>query len=392
MALDVLVDDFKALIEKDEQAHLLRRLSKSLLPQTEHCILCANDYLGFSQHPQVIHAAKQATHEYGAGARAARTLHGTSHLHLELESAISEWKETEAALLFPTGYMAAIGLISTVAQPGDLILIDRSCHSCLFDGAKLSGASVRVFGLQSINDLQLALEHNEKHHPGRRTFIIVESLYSMDGDFAPLNEIYECADRYHATLIVDEAHANGVWGPEGSGCIRENHLPRNSVFQLGTLGKSLGASGGFVAGPQLLIQYLMQRSRSFLFTTAAPPSVIASALTALRLCQTDLGKERRNRLKERVEHARTKLAPEINVQSQIIPIPVQNEEACQQMGAQLENEGIFVSVVRSPTVPLGSARLRLSLHSELELPAFDSALNRMTSLISDHNDLIESKA
>ena len=274
----------------------------------------SNDYLGLAHHPGLRIAAAEALARWGAGSTASRLVCGSLAPHQDLELALARFKGTEAALSFASGYATALGVIPALVGPGDVVVLDRLAHACLVDGARLSGARLRVYRHNDPCDLQriLAWACNrptaETAERPRRTLIVTESVFSMDGDVAPLNEIVELKDRHDAWLLVDEAHATGVFGRTRRGVIEEMGLEGRVEVQFGTLGKALGAAGGFIGGPRELIDYLVNSARSFIFSTAPPPASAAAAAAGLAIVQSPEGHVRAARLWERVAELRHELA------------------------------------------------------------------------------------
>lgn len=353
-----VLDQLTRELQDDRASGLWRSLD---LPAADSLLLCTNDYLGLSRHPDVIAAATASTETHGTSARAARTLYGTTPCHLALEKSLADFKSTDACLLFPAGYMAAIAALRTFAAPEDVIILDRCCHACLFDGAQLSGAKLRVFRHNDPEDLDHILAHERQHGSPRALHIVTESLFSMEGDLAPLEEISRCARAHDAFLIVDEAHANGLYGPHGAGRVAELELGHEVDLQMGTLGKSLASSGGFIAGSQDRIDFLKQRASTFLFTTAAPPATAAAAAAALRLITGSAGDKLRAILHQHIAIARDIFPESLAVQSPVITLPVSEEATATRLQQILVEKGILISAARHPTVPRGAARLRISL-------------------------------
>ena len=315
--------------------HLTRRLTplhSGVGPVVEmagrHILLLAsNDYLGLAMHPEVIQSAIEATQRFGAGAGAARLISGSLPPHQELESALAQFKGTEAALTFSSGYLTNIGTIPALIGRGGLILADRLCHASLIDGCRLSAADFRIY---RHNDTDHLVSLLAKKHRARRTLIVTDGLFSMDGDLAPLPELSRLAQDYEADLYIDDAHGTGVMGPHGRGTAEHFGLNTQIPFQMGTLGKAFGSSGAYLAGPSTLIHYLMSTNRSFIFTTAPPPSSAAAAATALRVMQRE--PERRARLwanRERLFSGLTQLG--FSLSHSVSPIcrkPVRRRRVC----------------------------------------------------------------
>ncbi|MFQ3671828.1 MAG: aminotransferase class I/II-fold pyridoxal phosphate-dependent enzyme, partial [Verrucomicrobiia bacterium] len=236
-------------------------LARSLTPSPPSGHFSHNDYLGLARHPAPAEAAARVLHQVGIGARAARLLGGHSPHHAQLEQQLADFKQTQAALLFPSGYMAALGTIPPLVGANDFVLLDRLAHACLFDAARLSGATLRIFDHNDLDHAQTLLQTlRARHPPSTRILLVTESLFSMDGDLAPLTSLADLKDRYGAWLLVDEAHATGVFGPQGRGLIAASGLTDRIEIQLGTLSKALGNVGGFIAGPTDLIQLLLHRA------------------------------------------------------------------------------------------------------------------------------------
>lgn len=346
----------------------------------------SNDYLGLSAHPRVLAAAKAALDEYGSGAGASRLVGGGSlGVHADLERELAVFKGTPAALVFATGSMANMGLLSGLAQEGDVVVLDKACHATLYDGARLSGAEVRRFPHQSLAGLEVQIIKAQSKlaqagAPGStragRLLVVVEAVYSMDGDIAPLPELAELTQRHQALLLVDEAHSTGVLGERGRGILEHFAMPAPAnLIVCGTLSKALASLGGFVAGPSTLVEYLVNRSRSFVYATALPASCAAAALEALRV----LIEEPRHLAQLRaMRHAMSEglLALGWNLgptQSPILPILVGKAEDTLLLEDRLWKAGYYVPAMRPPTVPAAACRLRLSVsaaHSMEEVTGF----------------------
>jgi 8-amino-7-oxononanoate synthase len=315
----------------------------------------SNDYLGLSFHPRVLEAIRRALEIFGAGAGASPMVCGYASVHRELEQALADWKGTEAVCLFSSGYAAAVGSIPALAGPGDVLLLDRLCHASLWDGARLSGARVRVFAHNDLEALERALERYSRG--ARRVFVIAESVYSMDGDCCPLEALVELKDRWGAWLFLDEAHAAGLYGKEGAGLASHLGLSERIEFQLGTLSKALGSVGGYLASRLEVIRWVRHRGRSFMYSTALAPAVAAGAMEALAILRSCEGKDLQALLWKNVRE----LSPE--AASAILPVVVGEEERARELAEQLWALGIYVPAIRYPTVPKGGARLRISVSS-----------------------------
>ncbi|MFH7321437.1 8-amino-7-oxononanoate synthase [Desulfurivibrio sp. D14AmB] len=325
----------------------------------------SNDYLGLSRHPRLLTAAAEAMSLFGTGAGSARLMGGNLELHRRLEAALALFKGLPAALLFGSGYLANIGIIPALVGRHDQIFADRLSHASIYDGCRLSGAQLHRFHHNDCNHLEELLQ--KRRGGAGQALIVVESLYSMDGDLCPLAEVVELKERYGCRLLVDEAHATGLFGPHGAGLVAEAGLAPRVDLVMGTLGKALGSYGAYVAGDREMIDYLVNRARSFIFSTALPPATTAAALAALALMVEE--PELRTDLWRRVDFFKgqltqagieTDLGP-----SQIIPLPVGKSAAAALAAEELRSRGLFVVAVRPPTVPEGSARLRLSVTRHL---------------------------
>jgi len=346
--------------------------------------LASNNYLGLAQHPRVVAAAKEALERHGTGAGSARLIGGTFCLHEQLEERIAQFKRTEAALVFSTGYMASLGIIGSLVGPADLILGDHLNHASLIDACRLSRATFRVYPHRDVERLEAALRHRAGR--GRRILIVTEGLFSMDGDLAPLAGIVKLARRYDAWLLVDDAHATAVFGPHGRGTLEHFGIPPSEeILQMGTLSKALGSLGGFLAGPRVVIDTLKNKARSFLYTTALPPSCAAAALEALKVVEEE--PIWRRRLWGNVEAWSSHLSRMgwdlISAESPIVPIRVGSNERALALAQALLEAGIYAPGIRPPTVPAGSARIRTTV------TALHTASDLETAWISLENFLKE---
>lgn len=336
-------------------------------------LFASNDYLGLASHPEVVAAAVHATETYGAGAGAARLVSGSLPPHRELEEALARFKSTESALAFGSGYLANVGAIPALIGRGGLILADRLCHASLIDGCRLSGADVRIYRHNDMEHLTALLAKRRKD---RRTLIVTDGVFSMDGDLAPLPQMATLARSYDADLYVDDAHGTGVMGAQGTGTIEHYGLEMLIPLQMGTLGKALGSSGAFIAAPNHSIQYLLNRSRSFMFATAPPPASAAAAVAALHIVQRE--PERRHRLWDNRERLFTglrglgfTLAP---TASPIMPILIGSAETAVRFAEQLLANDVCAPAVRPPTVPAETSRIRVTVTSEHTSAHIDQAL------------------
>jgi 8-amino-7-oxononanoate synthase len=326
----------------------------------------SNDYLGLANHPALKAAAIQAIERYGAGAGASRLICGSLEPHHELEETLADFKKTEAALTFATGYAAAMGAICSLVGKEDIIIIDKLVHACIVDAAKLSGVRLRVFAHNDLNDLEEILKwaHSKSRitHHASRTLIVTESIFSMDGDHAALREIVELKEKYGAWLMVDEAHATGLYGANHRGLAEELCVSDQIEIQMGTLGKGLGASGGYICGSRRLIDYLVNRARTFIFSTAPVPAAVAAATAGIQLVRSREGESRRKNLWQNVSELKSKLDLQTsNSPAAIIPLVIGDEARAMEVAAALLEKNILIPAVRYPSVARGKARLRLTV-------------------------------
>lgn len=340
-------------------------------------LLSSNDYLGLATHPEVVRAAIHATEQYGAGSGASRLVSGTLPPHLHLETSLSTFKGTEAALLFGAGYLANIGVIPNLIGQGGLILADSLCHASLIDGCRLSRADFRVFHHRDCTHLESLLRRRSTNRP---TLIITEGLFSMDGDVAPLSDLASLAERYDATLYVDDAHGTGIMGPTGRGTIEQFGLEQRIPFHMGTLSKALGSHGAYIVGPDDLIQYLVNVARPFIFTTALPPAIAAAAVAAIAVIQRE--PERRTRLwsnRQRLFDGMQTLGFRMTqTDSPILPILVGDAAAASAFAERLLTHGVYATAIRPPTVLDGTSRIRFTVTSEHSSEQIDEALHALS--------------
>jgi 8-amino-7-oxononanoate synthase len=333
----------------------------------------SNDYLGLANHPALKEAAIKAVEKFGAGAGASRLICGSLAPHHEVEEALAHFKATEAALTFSTGYAAALGTICSLVDKDDIVILDKLVHASIVDAARLSGAKLRVFAHNDCEDLESKLkwardlQGPKSKAQGRtpRALVVTESVFSMDGDLAPLRDIVELKDRYGAWLMLDEAHATGLFGSHRRGLAEACELAGRIEVQMGTLGKALGASGGYVCGHRSLIDLLVNRARSFIFSTAPVPAAAAAARAGIELLQSTEGEKRRLAAWALVDQLKNALVggpwtlPVI--QSAIVPLIIGGETEAVNLATSLREQGIFVPAIRYPTVARGKARLRVTV-------------------------------
>lgn len=375
--------------ELDEVRHAGRWRSRQVLESAqsiqvhlsgrEYLSFCSNDYLGLANDPRLIEAATSALNDYGFGAGASHLVSGHHALHHQLEEKLAAFTGRERALVFSSGYMANLAVLSTLAGEGDLVLSDRLNHASLLDGVKLSGARAQRFLHSDMQSLQQKFSRFAKSDSGQR-FVATDGIFSMDGDIAPLDQIVRICSQQSACLIVDDAHGFGVIGPQGRGSVAHFGLSQSDVpVLIGTFGKAFGTSGAFVAGSVALIELLIQRARPYIYTTAMPPANAAATLEALTLVEA--ADDKRAHLQGLIHGFRcacqdmglTLVASNTPIQ----PIIIGSNEATLKVSAFLRDQGILVVAIRPPTVPENSARLRIALsaaHSQQQVACLISAL------------------
>jgi 8-amino-7-oxononanoate synthase len=347
----------------------------------------SNDYLGLANDPILREAAIKAVEKFGAGAGASRLICGSLAPFHELEEALASFKKTEASLSFSSGYAMAIGTICALLGKEDIIVLDKLVHACIVDAARLSGAKIRVFAHNDLNDLEEKLKwaaNSRRPSPvTRQAMIVTESIFSMDGDAAPLREMVALKGKYGAWLMVDEAHATGICGRHGRGLADELGVGHHIEIQMGTLGKALGASGGFICGSRALIDLLVNRARSFIFSTAPVPAAAAAARVAVEFVQSTEGKARRESLWTRVQELHSQIANRRSqIPSAIIPLMIGDEREAVEAATALREKGIFVPAIRYPAVARGKARLRVTLsaaHTAADVTELVAGLPRIVN-------------
>lgn len=332
----------------------------------------SNDYLGLAGDQRLTTAAITAIREFGAGATGSRLLSGHRELHRQLELAIANLKQTEDALVFSSGYLANLGVIPAMVGQRDLILGDAYNHSCLKNGAILSGATVIDYDHLNLEDLIQKLTENRDQY--RRCLIVSDSVFSMDGDLCPLPELLEIGNKFNCMILVDEAHGTGVFGKTGAGCVEHFGCTGTPLIQVGTLSKAVGSLGGYVAGAATLIDFLRNRAPTWIYTTALPPGDTAAALAGINIIQQE--PRRRVRLWQNIDHLTQLLQITPIPQSPIICLPLKNPEMALQASTELKAAGIFAPAIRPPTVP--TSRIRITLMATHEI----SHLEQLATAIS----------
>jgi len=345
--------------------------------------LCSNDYLSLACDPVVKAAAVAAVQQWGVGAGASRQVCGSTDLHERLEARLAEFKHTAGAIVTPTGWMANHAAIAALAGAGDLILSDKGNHASIIDAARACGARLRTYAHADVGRLAVLLS---RHRGGcRRCLIVTDTLFSMNGDLAPLAELVELKDRFDAQLLVDEAHATGVLGERGGGAGELAGVEDRIDATVGTLSKALGGLGGFVAGPDVLIDTIRNSSRAFIYTTALPPALCAATIAALDIVRDE--PSRRRDLLAAAERLRGQLhgadLPTAGAVAQIIPVIVGGPAHALALSAALLEEGLLIPAIRPPTVPPGTSRLRISLcfgHDQRDLDRLAETIVRLVPI------------
>jgi len=374
-------------LQARERDHLRRRLrviehGDGPWLETENRRLlgfCGNDYLGLAQHPQVIAALKRAADDEGVGSTSAHLICGHRREHAMLEEALAAWTGRERALLFSTGYMANLGALQALLQRGDTCVQDKLNHACLIDGAQLAGAELKRYPHADV----AAAARQLRSRPDNAALLATDGVFSMDGDVAPLRELAALCAREGAMLMVDDAHGLGVLGDDGAGSIRAAGLGQREVpVLMATLGKALGCSGAFVAGPATLIDGLLQFARPYIYTTAMPPALAAAALAAVGVARRESW--RREKLAALIAHFRTGAA-ELGLAlmpspSAIQPLYLGDAQTTLDTAQALERRGFLVGAIRPPTVPQGQARLRITLSAAHEEADVDRLLEALDAL------------
>ncbi len=340
---------------------------------------CNNDYLGLAQHPQIIASLKRVADDEGVGSSSAHLISGHRAEHAALEDALAAWTGRERALLFSTGYMANLGAMQALLEPGDTCVQDKLNHACLIDGAKLAGAELKRYPHADVD----AAARQLSSRPDAAALLATDGVFSMDGDVAPLGALAALCRREGATLMVDDAHGLGVLGPSGAGSVEAAGLGAREVpVLMATLGKALGCAGAFVAGSAELIDGLIQQARPYIYTTAMPPALAAAARRAVELAQTESWRrEKLNALIARFRNGSAELSlhlmPSITA---IQPLRLDTPQAALDAAAKLEQLGLLVTAIRPPTVPAGASRLRITLSAAHEEEHVDRLLDALGTL------------
>ena len=378
------MEHIKKRLDELQSNNLYRRLRTVESEQGAHVtidgkrylLLSSNNYLGLANDARIVSAAKNALDKYGFGAGASRLISGTMTPHTELEATISRFKGTERAILFNSGYCANIGLITALSGRNDIIFSDKLNHASIVDAALLSQSTVKRYPHKDVDALENLLKSADGYS---KKIIVTDGIFSMDGDIAPLRDIVALSKKYSAYLIVDDAHATGIIGENGKGTLSHFGIDDDNIIQMGTLSKALGCFGAFVACKNDLIEYLINMSRSFIYTTALPPSTACAAIEAIKIAKE--GDVLRKKLFENVNYLRGKLLDMgfniPNSETHIIPLVIGSAEKTLALSSYLFDNGVFIQAIRPPTVPKDTCRLRITptaLHTKDELEYLVSLL------------------
>ena len=378
-----LLDELALALDDRAAQALLRRRRVLSSPQEAHITVdgrevlsfCSNDYLGLANHPALIQTAKAALNDMGLGSGASHLITGHHQIHEQLEAALASFVGQERALLFGTGYMANIGMVSALVGRNDAVFCDRLNHASLNDAVVLSRAKVHRY---PHNDMT-ALERQLVVSTAKNKFILTDSVFSMDGDIAPVPELIALCEKYDALLLLDDAHGFGVLGQAGRGVLEHFGIQNPRIVVMATLGKAAGVAGAFVAGAATMIETLIQQSRPYIYTTASPPMLAAALLESLRIIQDE--PERRHHLQNLIGQLRLGLSALpwklADSATPIQPLMVGDNASAMRLSEQLLEQGVLVPAIRPPTVPVGTARLRISLsasHNAEDVDALISAL------------------
>ena len=378
---------FKLRVLDDEQAAVCTYDGKRVIN------LASNNYLGLANHPKLREASIAATRKYGVGSGAVRTIAGTMRIHMELEEKIARFKNVEACVVFQSGFTANAGTVSSILGKGDFILSDELNHASIIDGARLSGAKIKVFRHKDVAHAEELLKELEAE-PGHK-LVITDGVFSMDGDIGPVGQLADLADKYGAIMMVDDAHASGVLGRNGRGTIDHFNCHGRVDVQVGTLSKAIGSLGGYVCGSRDLIDYLYHRARPFLFSTSHPPSVAASCIAAFDLLESE--PERIDRLWDNTRYFKQQLgAAGFNIggvttpasETPITPIIIGDGKQTMDFSRALFDAGLMATGIAFPTVPEGKARIRTIMTSEHTRQQIDQALEILRST-AKHLNLLD---
>lgn len=349
----------------------------------EYLNLCSNSYLSLHTHPDVVDAAKRAADEYGAGTCSSRSVSGSIDLYEKLEDEIASYKGYRKGLIFSNGYMANIGIISTLTHEGDVIFSDELNHSSLIDSMRLSRAKKVVYRHRDVDDLEAKIK---KEQARGKKFIVTETVFSMDGDIAPLADLYRLKERHEVYIIVDDAHGTGVFGEKGVGVEELQHLTGAMDIHMATFGKSLGSYGAFVLSDEIVIDFLINRARTFMYTTALPAPVLGAAMAALKLVREST--TFKDDLWSNIDYLRTGLENAgfdlKDSVGPIVPIVVGEDKATTAMQEAILEKGLFLQAIRPPTVPEGTSRLRFTVVRGLTQDDMDYTIEALSDAGRKH--------
>jgi len=375
-----------------EDRHLFRYLTEiesGQYPEIKiggknYILLASNNYLGLSTHPAVIEAASGALHKYGTSSGGSRLVSGSSDLHRELEEKIAAFKNTESAILFSSGYLANIGIISSLVGPGDVIYSDELNHASIIDGCRLSKAETRIYRHLDYDHLAELL--NAEKIKGKR-LVITDTVFSMDGDLADLKRLAELAENRGCILMVDEAHATGVLGERGSGATEYFGVEAKIPVVMGTLSKAVGSLGGYIAGSKKLTDFIRNRVRSYIFDTSLPAASLAASLKSIEIIETDF--DRRRHLWELIKRFKEGIVDigleVLETNSAIIPVLIGEPDRAVRFSEYLREEGVYTPAVRPPSVPPGKSRIRASLMASHSMEQIEYALRAFRTVSSKFN-------
>ena len=343
----------------------------------------SNDYLNLSQHPDIVKAAMAGLKKYGFGSGASRLLSGTYDSHRQLERNIASFKKTESALVFNTGYAANTGIIDALAGKDSVVFSDELNHASIIDGARLSRADVKIYRHRDVNHLESLLNKNIKNRKTGRGLIVTDTVFSMNGDIAPLMDLISLSKKFNTLLMIDDAHAMGVVGKTGRGGLEYFGIKSRDIIQMGTLSKAAGCFGGFVAGNRELIDLLVNRARSFIYSTSLPPAVAAASIRAIKIL--DSGSDyRRKKLwknRERMYQGLKEIGFDtLDSETPIIPVMVGETKEALRIGSHLYNNKIFTPAIRPPTVSEGKCRIRFTVTAGHTYKDIDMALEAMKKI------------
>lgn len=354
-----------------------------LIDGKRYLLLASNSYLGLSTHPGVIEAASAALRKYGTGSGGSRLVSGSSDLHRQLEETIAGFKNTESAILFSSGYLANVGMISSLVGPGDTIFSDELNHASIIDGCRLSKADIKIYSHLDTGHLEDLLK---KESTKGRKLVVTDTVFSMDGDLVNLLQLVEICEKYGCVLMVDEAHATGVLGERGSGATEYFGVEDRVPVVMGTLSKAVGSLGGYIAGSKKLTDYIRNRVRSYIFDTSLPAPSVAASIRAIKIIEED--SERREHLWKLIRMFKEGISDTglqvLDTNSAIIPVLIGEPEDTLRFASELRKEGVYTPAVRPPSVPPGKCRIRASLMAshteediEMALDAFRAAKNKI---------------